>query len=60
MGKEGERYRNLRHHVAVRIHDLYMDGEKVEKVEEQLDFFLAEAFNVLICQGQVTINAKDL
>jgi hypothetical protein len=48
---EGKRYRNLRHIVALNIYDGIQEGQKVDYVEQQIEFFFKEAVGILFLEA---------
>jgi len=51
MANEGKRYRNLRRVIALNLHDGIVEGQKVDYVEQQLEFFFKEAVGILFLEA---------
>lgn len=55
----GQRYRNLRHYIAIGLYDNFLDDMKVQEIEDKLDYFFSEAC-VILLGGEIRIDAKDI
>lgn len=53
------RYKTLKHTVAVRVYDDILNDKKVDSVEEQLHYFLTEAAEIFMFMSPFAFKLVD-